>query len=330
MVNLPKPGQFLTSAQACPVCATPERRVVATHARDGSALTTVMCTGCGLVHSHPMPSAAELDAFYASQYRAAYKGTLTPKLKHALRYATSAIARVQRLRAVLPQGAAVLDVGAGSGEFLYSAAQAGFVASGLEPHEGYSRYVRERYNLPVTNATITTAHFAPASFDAITLNHVLEHLPDPVGALSQLNAWLKPEGVLFVEVPDIANDTHAPSRRYHYAHVYNYNAVTLQAVLTKSGFTVLPTKCRKPTSVLARKTGAPTPELILADRLNYEMLWDRIGKATDLQHHLGWNPYHRIMSKALRYPAEWLLTRRFKSSEDILKQAIEKAQLRSS
>ena len=45
-------------------------------------------------------------------------------------------------------------------------------------------------------------HFAPASFDVITLWDVLEHVHSPREAVQQVSEWLTPQGWLFLNVPD--------------------------------------------------------------------------------------------------------------------------------
>ena len=46
-----------------------------------------------------------------------------------------------------------------------------------------------------------SARIAPDSFDAVLFISVLEHLWDPVTALRDCRGWLRPDGVLFVNVP---------------------------------------------------------------------------------------------------------------------------------
>ena len=44
--------------------------------------------------------------------------------------------------------------------------------------------------------------FAPHSFDAVVIWHVLEHLPDPQATLEAVGEILKPGGVLVIAVPN--------------------------------------------------------------------------------------------------------------------------------
>jgi len=57
--------------------------------------------------------------------------------------------------------------------------------------------------LEFVEGTIESAagRFEPSSFDAILFISVLEHLWDPVAALVRCREWLRPGGVLFVNVP---------------------------------------------------------------------------------------------------------------------------------
>lgn len=43
----------------------------------------------------------------------------------------------------------------------------------------------------------------PGSFDVIFMNHVLEHIEEPVGLLESLRGLLAPQGRLFIEVPNV-------------------------------------------------------------------------------------------------------------------------------
>jgi SAM-dependent methyltransferase len=69
--------------------------------------------------------------------------------------------------------------------------------------------------------------------------HVLEHLPSPTVALRQIHALLGERGRLYVEVPDAGAPHAHPDRMFHFAHIYNFTAGTLEMLAGKCGFRVL-------------------------------------------------------------------------------------------
>src|SRR6187549_942034 len=58
----------------CNLCGARNEIVVGTRDRDGHPLRTVLCRTCGLVWTNPRPSAADMNAYYETTYRADYKG----------------------------------------------------------------------------------------------------------------------------------------------------------------------------------------------------------------------------------------------------------------
>ncbi|MBI3299550.1 MAG: class I SAM-dependent methyltransferase [Elusimicrobia bacterium] len=96
----------------------------------------------------------------------------------------------------------LLDVGCGKGEFLSVARTRGWAVAGIEPSQGLCEHARAAYGLDVRLGTLETAGAEAAAFDAVTLNHVLEHVERPLELLRGARGLLKPDGLLFVEVPN--------------------------------------------------------------------------------------------------------------------------------
>ncbi|MFN9003168.1 MAG: class I SAM-dependent methyltransferase [Alphaproteobacteria bacterium] len=298
--------QTIRSEVPCKICRGHNLEVIGTQGRHFQKLTTTICTGCGLIHSYPIPTKKELDIYYSKQYRREYKGAYTPQRKHILRYSRGSMRRIKQLLQFASQGQKLLDVGSGSGEFVYMASLSGFDVHGLEPHEGYSEYTRKTFGVPIITAPLEKADIAPESYDIITLNHVLEHLQYPLTSLSYLNRWLKVGGLLAVEVPNIETTHHSPINRFHYAHIYNFNHDTLKAMLEKSGFTVEAHPDFIGTTLFARKTGDPDPERIIAMPDNYQRLIHLMSKEVAANNYRKKKPLKRFLSKCRRYPLEFI------------------------
>lgn len=205
--------------------------------RHGKPLRTVLNRRTGLVRNDPVPSDAELAKFYSKDYRVAYKGAAQPRKRQAFRNFRRAAAYIDRFNDVISQAQNILDVGAGSGEFLFLARATGKTAQGIEPNEGYAAFCREEYGLNVRTALLEPDLFEAQSFDFIRLNHVLEHLNDPVKYLAMIGRWLKPGGVFYVEVPDIEAYCANKSKggMFHYGHIYNFSPWTLRATAALAG-----------------------------------------------------------------------------------------------
>lgn len=241
------------TASPCPICSGTARRLVADRGRGGGALSTAICQGCGLVSHASLPDEAEVAEFYATRYRLEYKGDFAPKPKHALRAQRGAMARARRLAPMLPSGARVLDLGASSGEFTFAMTEAGFAASGLEPNWGYAAFARREYGVDLRVGGWDSPDFPRETLHLVTMNHVMEHLTDPWAAMARIHLALAPEGLLFIEVPNLAGIRKRISNVFHTAHIWNFTPQTLIAAAWQSGFTPREGENLGHTSIVFRK-----------------------------------------------------------------------------
>jgi 2-polyprenyl-3-methyl-5-hydroxy-6-metoxy-1,4-benzoquinol methylase len=185
------------------------------------------------VWSDPRPHDAR--QFYEEEYRVSYKQTYTPKPKHVLRAGHVAVSRYEKVAQLFTSRKSVLDVGTGGGEFAYLLQSLGHRVSGIEPNKGYADYSVREYGLAVQVGFVQDAAFPPESFDVVTIWHVLEHTEDPGAVLALLRTWLKPDGRLVVEVPNVEATCQAPQSTFHEAHLYNFNVVSLRRLAKKHG-----------------------------------------------------------------------------------------------
>ena len=103
----------------------------------------------------------------------------------------------------LPAGTGkLLDVGCGNGDFLARMKGHGWDVQGIEPDPAGAAVARER-GLVVTAGILAEGTFQPASFDVVTMSHVLEHLPDPIQTLRACRQLLRPGGKLVALTPNV-------------------------------------------------------------------------------------------------------------------------------
>lgn len=215
----------------CNLCGGKEVSILSERSRSGKPLRTVICRSCGLVWSDPRPHDAR--QFYEEEYRLSYKQAYSPKPKHVLRAGMVALSRFEKIDRLLSGRKAVLDVGTGGGEFAYLLKSLGHSVNGIEPNKGYAEYSIQEYGLTVQVGFVQDAAFPPESFDLVTIWHVLEHTEDPGAVLALLRSWLKSDGMLVVEVPNVEATCQAPHSTFHEAHLYNFNVVSLRRLAWK-------------------------------------------------------------------------------------------------
>ena len=297
------------AAGACIVCDGTARTVLARGGRDSPSLTTVACDGCGMVSHHPLPDPVQVAAFYEREYRMAYKGAWDPKPKHALRAQRGAIARARRLLPLLPPAGRVLDIGASSGEFTYVMSRLGHEASGMEPNRAYAAFARRTYGAAVQEGGYEAAPAIDGGYHLITLNHVLEHLPDPGAALARFHALLAPDGLLFLEVPNLLGVRKRAATLFHTAHIWNFTPQTLAALAARHGFAPEPGQDLAETSLVFRRLPAPIAAAAdpgLAARLRAQVATDQ----RSLAYLLSGAPFLRRWHRLCRNIEEQLTLRR--------------------
>ncbi len=156
-----------------------------------------------LLRTQPQPSEEDLPRYYQSEDYISHtdaKRNWFEKLYHIIK----SIALKRKLNLVNTQvqfQGSLLDVGCGTGDFLNTAKRNGWKVKGVEPNEQARTIANVKTDNEVYNID-QLLKFTPDQFDAITLWHVLEHLPKLDEHFEIFNRILKPNGVLIIAVPN--------------------------------------------------------------------------------------------------------------------------------
>lgn len=146
-------------------------------------------------------------------------------------------------------GGSLLEVGSGSGMYLDLMRALGWErVVGVDLSSAAVELARTLPGVEAYEGDLAGAGLAAASFDAASVAHTLEHLPDPVAALRELHRLLRPGARLAVVVPNGDSLLFRRLRERWYQldaprHLVLFNRASLQEVLARGGFEVEALTC---------------------------------------------------------------------------------------
>ncbi len=200
------------------------------------------CRHCGLEQTWPRPGESELKELYEQFYNwGGGRENLRTKLRDWFLFSAWYRPWLKwdgDIGFHLRQGRGrLLDVGCNEGRGLAIYAYNGFQSEGLEINERAAAMAREK-GFPVH--TIPLAQFTPKEpFDVVVLANVLEHVPDPLGLLSQVRRVLRPGGQVWLSCPNAASRWRRVFGRcwihYHVPfHVWQFSPPSLKQILIRA------------------------------------------------------------------------------------------------
>ncbi|WP_299900344.1 class I SAM-dependent methyltransferase [uncultured Aquimarina sp.] len=148
----------------------------------------------------PKPSEDVLGKYYESDDYISHtdsKRTFFEKLYHIVK-SYSLRKKVRLITELNNQPGILLDIGAGTGDFLMQAQKQKWDVIGVEPNDQAKEQAKKKGVLLET----TTSNLSSNNFDVITMWHVLEHVPDLSAQIKELKRLLKPNGHLIIAVPN--------------------------------------------------------------------------------------------------------------------------------
>jgi len=161
------------------------------------SLVQVICCDCGLIYTNPQPTTASLNEFYDQYFMYGELGD-DPLRGRQLSFL---------LDHVQPAGKTLFDIGAHNGTFMNLAAGAGFEVMGIEPSARARQEAESRFGMKLLPGFFTESNIGSAvnDYDVVVLNHVLEHVKNPLEVLRLAGEITAEGGSVFVEVPDMEN-----------------------------------------------------------------------------------------------------------------------------
>jgi 2-polyprenyl-3-methyl-5-hydroxy-6-metoxy-1,4-benzoquinol methylase len=244
----------MTKRNQCSVCECDGREILVRQPLElpaeqctYSGYDIVACARCGFIYADTSLDQRALDAHYEA-----------PTYRFAHDVATSADSDVDVARSracatslvpLLPPDATVMDVGCGTGMLLSMFHEMGFKCRGIDQSPVAAAAGMKKYGVQIEVGSVFDLP-AGQEFDLVITSHVLEHIVDLSAFLRCMWNLAKPQGLLYVEVPNAGDflrfaDPQSPGdwmylrdlyTHFTPEHVNFFSLVSLRNLMHRYGF----------------------------------------------------------------------------------------------
>jgi len=200
-----------------------------------------------LLITFPKPSIEKLPSYYESEDYISHtdgKRSLFERIYHFIK--NIALKNKVKLINAQTEKGKLLDIGAGTGDFLVVAKNDGWLITGIEPSlKAKTIAINKGVNFAENLSDLESN-----SFDVITMWHVLEHVPNLDEYILELKRLIKPTGTIIIAVPNFKSfDANFYGR--HWAafdvprHIWHFSKTTIDKLFSEKNMKlveVLPMK----------------------------------------------------------------------------------------
>jgi 2-polyprenyl-3-methyl-5-hydroxy-6-metoxy-1,4-benzoquinol methylase len=225
----------------CPLCSG---NVLTKLPADVSRVNNLLCNGCGLVFQ-PTIDPRERSAYYhASLYhtssanRSVRRAFISPGMLRAS--ARKRMLALEKRFGFIKPGLRILDIGCGYGALLAACRdERQCKVTGIEPAPSACSTAKEWFGLTLIEDTFEEAE-PQGPFDRITAIHTIEHTNDPVAFLKHCGDLLTPDGLLYIECPNLLRPTAGfPWPRFlEKDHLCQFTNVTMRMAAVAAGLNI--------------------------------------------------------------------------------------------
>ena len=171
--------------------------------KQGITTTVCKCTACDLIYANPQPIPFDIqdhygippEIYWTKEYNVIHDNYHLPEIK------------ILKKLIDFKEGMKSLDIGAGVGKLMVALSRVGFDAYGIEPSISFYEKAIELNKISINKlklAMIENADYPENYFDHISFATVLEHVYDPSDSIIRAMKWLKPNGIMYIEIPSSA------------------------------------------------------------------------------------------------------------------------------
>ena len=237
-----KKGEYQLEPSACP-CGATDGPVISEVDRYGLPLSFVLCTSCGTIRVDPYLDDASLADFYTRYFQEMYGRVpdVESYFHRQAQYGKRVLATVQHW---LKPGSCVYEVGCGAGGALDVFKRAGYKVAGCDYSAELISAGKERGVNNIYYGSLNDIPDQLPKADLIYLNHVFEHVNDPLAFFQDCGSRLAGGGRIVIIVPDVSriDSFTVPAgdliQFLHIAHKYNFSFEGIRKLSAQGGYDV--------------------------------------------------------------------------------------------
>jgi 2-polyprenyl-3-methyl-5-hydroxy-6-metoxy-1,4-benzoquinol methylase len=229
----------------CPICNSnniQEQLTAKDHTVSQNNFSIWHCDNCTARFTQDVPEQDAIGTYYASENYISHSDTkkgIINRLYHLVRKRTLGAKRRLVINETSMVTGTLLDIGCGTGSFLQTMKEAAWSITGLEPDKVARTKAAELYSIhPQEPGKLF--EFPAASFNAITMWHVLEHVHELHAYIKQIEKILAPGGKAFIAVPNYTSKDADMYAAYWAAydvprHLYHFSPQSMEILLAQHG-----------------------------------------------------------------------------------------------
>lgn len=158
------------------------------------------------------------------------------------------ISQKKYCKEILKNSKTILEIGSGHGEAIYNFDKSGYHVFGIEPDKKNVISINKKLKNSKCIVEKAETFSFEKKFDIIWLNHVFEHLSQPIEFLKKMQNFLNDSGFIFIEVPSVEKINDYRQFR-SVPHAYNYSKQSLINISKKANYNIIKSNYFRPPSL---------------------------------------------------------------------------------
>ncbi|MFR9165795.1 MAG: class I SAM-dependent methyltransferase [Dysgonomonas sp.] len=233
----------------CPVCGKGDFSELVS-CRDNlvtkEIFTILKCDNCGFGFTQDFPSEDVIGKYYEADdyisHSDTHKGIVNTLYHWARKMALRSKARLIFCNSSLQTSGQLLDIGAGTGYFLNTMQEKGWVVTGIEKSEPTRSFAKDKFGLNLHDSEYLF-QIPDKSKDVVTMWHVLEHVEKLNQTVEQIHKILNDDGIAVIALPN-KNSYDAVHYKANWAaydvprHLWHFSPSDFSMLAEKHGFAV--------------------------------------------------------------------------------------------